>query len=311
MRLLRPLLALSALAAAVSTGPAQARVVRPVELTSSTVVTATHSGYLDVVLPSDATLSPKFQNNPDIGLSGAGRFVGLWLERQGDPANGSSEGLEVMRLPSFLGGSVLVSGSAVPQGTCTGVPNDQVALTHDCRYTDPTALLLHEGNYRLRVLTDGHPLTFTLTLHGLDAGTTEVSPTHSLASGEKALPQRDGLQDKLVTFGTTASVPGNVDGFVMSTVMASSTPVWKEQSVCERIDSGEPPALAYGPHCPQGRGGAYSYELVLGGRTFGGVGGFASAGGPTGLLGLGGSWGNSDGVTLGQTLGVWLESPDS
>jgi hypothetical protein len=75
MRRLRPVLAVAAVLAATAAVPAGARVATPVELTSTTVVSTARSGYVDVVLPSDARLSPKATGNPDVHITGGGRFL--------------------------------------------------------------------------------------------------------------------------------------------------------------------------------------------------------------------------------------------
>lgn len=308
MRHLRPLLAATALLAAAAAVPAQARVQRPVELTSTTVVTTSHSGYVDVVLPEDVRLSARVDHNPDVALSGSGRFVGVWLER-GTSYYDSVDGLTSYRLPSFEGAAQQTYGSYTPTGECTGVP-EAMPVHYDCTHLPaPQAIVLHEGAYRLTVLADNAPLTITLTLHGLDDGTTRLGLAHGLTSVEKALPQRDGLQDKVITFGATSPIRGSIASWVMATAKGASGATMDGESVCARRDAAAPPPLAYGPHCPQGEGGSYYYQVHAAGQSYGFLGGFVTAGGPDGDLGLGGSFGNSDGVTLGQTLGVWLQLP--
>ncbi len=311
MRLPRPFIATTVLLAAALAVPAQARVVAPVELTATTVLTAQRSGYVDVVVPVDARVSAKVEGNPDVVFSGGGRLVGFWLERESATVGGFTDSLSSTRLPAFLGGRQHTYGSYAGTQQCTGTP-EAFPVAYDCPdSTTPPAILLHEGRYRLTVLADGSPLRITLTLHGLDSGTTELSPRTNLASVQKALPRRDGIDNTLVTFGATAPLKGNVATWVMATAKGSASPAFEEWSICARADEGDAPALGYGPHCPDGVGGHYSYEVHVAGQTYGGMGGFVTASSEVGTrdVGVGGSFGDSGGVTLGQTLGVWMQIP--
>ena len=131
MRLVRPLVAVALVASGLGALPAQAR---SAGLTATTVVTATSSGYVDVQLPRDARLSPRYLRNPDISFAGTGRLLGLWLR----PLDTSSQdNLEVLRLPAFVGGGTRTSGSTVPAPTC-----DQLG---GCTAAATTASLLPTG----------------------------------------------------------------------------------------------------------------------------------------------------------------------
>lgn len=288
--------------------PSSARVPRLAELRSTTVVTATQSGWVDVVVPVDARLSPAGERNPDVAISGAGRFVSVSLTRLDDSS--APDFLTSYRLPAFLTGQQRTEGSTYPQPRCTGFPSEAVPARQDCTFPTPQYVLLHEGTYRLLVVTDGSPLRVTLRLRGLDKGTQQVRPTELLRSEQRPLPRREAYADKLLTFGAKGSFGGaRVYGWVMAQVKGSSKPLLREASTCARVDAGDPPPLGFGPHCPQGRGGGYSLELNLGGQNYGLFGGFVSSDSRQGPLALGGSIGNSDGAVLGQTLGVWLELP--
>lgn len=299
------LIAVTALLAAAAAVPASARVPHLTELTATTVVTASSSGWVDVVVPVDARLSASYEGNRDVAVEGTGRFVGLWLLRDGQAYDG--DGLTVLRLPAFLGGRVSTSGSYAPAQTCKGTP-EALPLSYDCTGGPaPTSIVLHEGRYRLLVLADGHPLRFTLRLHGLDAGTTEVSPTKAVRSQEKALPARDGVGSQLVTFGATAPFGTSTSAWVMATAKGTTDPTFSGHSSCARQDDGTPPPLAYGPHCPNGLAGGYREDVRVAGQQYGFLGAFVSTGDSTAPLGLGGSVNDSGGVTLGDTLGVWLD----
>ena len=308
MRLLRPIVAAGLLLAGGFALPAQAHVSAVPSATSTTVVTAAQTGYLDLQLSDDVRLSPSYGANPDVALSGQGRFVGAWLVRGQDLNTFSDDFVQALRLPDFLGGERRTQGSAYPAPSCTSAM--PLGLNPSCAYPDPQGILLHEGNYRLYVLTDGSPITVTLHLHGLVAGTTELRTAHALPSAERVLPQLDGVGTSLITFGAVAPLSGSVATWTMATAKGSDTPTWREASTCERQDTDAAPRLAYGPHCPNGRGGGYQYTVSAGGQNVGGVGGFVSSGGDdTPPVGLGGSFGDTGGVTLLRTLGVWMQLP--
>jgi hypothetical protein len=273
MRLVRPLLVvlllpLLPLPAGASTG-----------LGGTTVVTAARSGYVEVELTRDARLSSKLRDNPDVAVRGQGRLVGAWLE--GIDTDGH---LEVLRVPAFLGGRTRTTGT-MPE--------------------KPDAIVLHKGRYRLTVLTDGHPLSVTLHLHGL-AGRSSVRPVHALRSAQQPLPLRETVGDRFVTYGATGPLAGRVRAWVAASATTTSTQVdyW---SVCERHDPGQEAPFAYSPACPGGTSGGYDMSIRDGrygvfGAWVGGVDG-------TDPVGLGGSFGNDGGVRLGPTLGVWLQQP--
>jgi hypothetical protein len=309
VRLHRPALAALLLLAAAAT-PSSARVPRLPELTADTEVTASHSGYLDVVVPEDARLSVAQTRNPDVAVTGAGRFVGLWLQRQQD--SGFGDELTVFRLPGFLGGAVRTEGTAYPAQTCTGTPA-AFPVTYDCTGgIAPTAIVLHEGRYRITVLTDGSPVAFRLSLHGLDAGSTSLSPSTALASAQRTLPARESLGSSLVTYGATSGLAGNLATFAMATVKRTPGSTVESTGTCFRADQATTPPLGYGPKCPGGAGGSDVQLVHVNGQTYGQVSGFGTAGQADGTpVGIGGSFGGDKGVTVGSTLGAWLQVPAS
>lgn len=312
MRLLRPFAAVTALLAVAVALPAHARVARPVELTETTVITASHSGYVDVVLPVDARLSPRSSGNPDVQIEGRGRFVGVWLERTSEDYRASQDTLESTRMPSFLGAAQTTYGSAYPASTCRSVPNDTVPVTQDCTTSPPAqSILLHEGRYRLRVLADDSPLTITLSLHGLDAGTTSVTPAHRLASTEKSLVQRETAQDKVVTFGGSVPVfPANY-AWILSAAKGRGTGTLDGVSSCSRSDTSEPAPFAFGPACPGGDGSFSQYTVHAGGQTYGHFASYSGNLAPLDAttMGLGGSFSGDNGRTFVAGLGVWMQVP--
>src|SRR5207248_3849909 len=126
-----------------------------------------HSGTARVVLYRDAALSLRVADNPDTGVHGAGRFVGLWLVRAQDSNATNTDYVSVYRLPSFAGSAVRTFGSRFPTGQCTPVGEDVEPVYWDCSHLPkPREILLHQGHYTVHVVTDGAPVTFTLRLHG-------------------------------------------------------------------------------------------------------------------------------------------------
>ena len=193
-------------------------------------------------------------------------------------------------------------------GTDVGPANLPTSGTQ-CTAGAAHAFVLHEGYYRLGVLTDGAPLRFTLTLRGLGRGTTTLSPTHRLASLEKDLPASDSAGSTLVTFGTTAHVPGASPAFVALKATGTTDPTFSGAGTCTRQDELPPPPFAYGPPCPNGTSGSWMYTLKApDGTRYGGVGVFtAPSSDNTADIGIGGSVADSGGVTFEHALGVWAE----
>lgn len=309
MRLLRPLLAATALLAAAGAVPAQARVPRPLELTATTVVSTARSGWVDVVLPEDVRVSPAAEHNPDVAVQGKGRFVGFWLQRLG--SGGLGDSLGSTRLPAFLGGGTQTFGSYVPAPTCEPVPA-AFPVTDDCTgQQQPTAILLHEGRYRLTVLADGSPLSVTLRLHGLDAGTTSVTPPHRLASAQATLVQRESVQDKLVTFGATVPALPASYAWVFAVAKGVGTGALDGVSACSRADQGSPPPFAFSPGCPGGDGTSsrWTLQAPVQQQLWLGGGAVSTDTAKATTLGLGGSFSGDSGRTFVTGLGVWMQMP--
>lgn len=314
-RSVRTGLVLAAIAAAALSAPADAaRKAKPIRLTETTTITAVQSGWVDVALYDDARLSALSEKNPDVDVTGTGRLLRLTMTSLGTDWN-NTDSLDFYRLPSFLGGKELVWGTTDSAGSCTdGMPvgPTTIPVGGTCSYTQPKHIVLHEGRYRLSVLTDGAPVTFSLRLHGLEEGATTLRPSQPLASIQKPLPKLDSADNKLVSFGSTAHIPKADPAFIVTSAKGSVEPTFSEESTCARQDgSVPPPPLAYGPHCPNGVAGSYSYTLKPGGTPawFGGMGVFTGSviPGHEGDYGIGGSFGDSGGVTLLGALGVWLE----
>lgn len=313
-RTLRATLVLAAVAAAALGAPAEARKPRPIRLTETTTVNATQSGWVDVALYDDALLSPLSEENPDLAVSGPGRLLGLTLRSLGTDYLSTDE-LDFYRLPGFLGAKELVWGTTDSTGSCSGTPvgPTSVPVGGSCNYSEPKHIVLHEGRYRLSVLTDGAPVSFALTLHGLDEGETSLSPNHPLASTQLPLPKLDSQDDKLLTFGATAHLSKADPAFIVTAAKGSVDPTVSGDGTCVRQDgSVPPPPYAYGPHCPNGVAGSYDYWINPGHgvpASFGGFGVFTGSlvPGHEGDYGIGGSFSDSGGITLLGALGIWLE----
>jgi hypothetical protein len=305
------------LAAVALSGSAGARTPRAAAVTETTVITAAQSGWLDVALYDDATLTFKGSNNPDVSVAGQGRLLALTMRSLGTTWENSDE-LTVYRLPSFLGSKELVNGTTDSTGGCTEGGTAVGPITAptgggECHYTTPKHFVLHEGLYRISVLADGAPVTFTLTFHGLDEGTTSLAPTHTLVSTQKSLPKLDSVDNKMVTFGATAHLPKAEPAYVVTAAKGSVKPTFYEESICVRQDGPSPvPPFAYGPHCPGGVSGSYWYEFRVPNSDYwgGGMGVFFGGsllGAEGDDYGIGGAFSDSGGITLTNALGVWMQ----
>lgn len=307
--LARPALAAALVAAAAATAlPADARVARPVELTRSTTFVASTSGWLDVVVPEDAVMDKALVSNPDVSISGTGRLVGLEMYRRDAQFGYWFPSLSTFRYPGFTGLGTRTWGDGTPPPECEAelLPGDP--LPEECTYPEQQRIELLQGRYRVRVLTDGAPVRITLDLQGLDEGETTLRPVNRLRSLQKPLPALDAIGDEVVTFGATG-LTGAVDGAVFANATLSGTGTLEEASRCSRADDGPPPPFAYDSTCAGGDGGATQRTVRLGGQEYTTWSGFVSSSSaePTAPAGLGGGFRDSDGVTLGETLGVWLD----
>jgi hypothetical protein len=278
--------------------PVQAAGPRPVVLSDTVTVVTSRSGVVEVSVPDDAKVTVAARSG-DVTFAGAGRLVGVWLQK-----TDYTDFVTSYRLPAFAGGEQITYGS-VPAPDCKAVPDDALPVTYDCSgATFPQTAVLHEGRYRLTVLADGSPLRVTLRLHGLDAGELTVAPQRQLASTQQTLPVRETGGDRFVTYGKAASLGGPAQTFVVATAKGAGGSVVEESSWCVQPSDTQAP-LAYGPHCPGGTSGGFDYTV---GSGLHGGSAFVSSTteDETGPVGLGGSFGDSDGVTFGQALGVWL-----
>lgn len=279
----------------------------PPQLTASTTIVATTTGYLDVFLARDVTLSPKVHGNPDVAVSGRGRMIGFSMMRS--TLDGRYGGLQAYRMPAFMGGRTQVGGTTIPEPACTSV--HPMLPPTECTAPNPTAIRLPRGAYRIEVLTDGAPVTVRLDLRGLAATRSTLRPTHALFSTQRDLPTIETAGDRLVTFGATMPAP-NVPISVTVAIGATyaAAPHVYGKSGCLRRDTAATPPFAYAPPCPGGESAAMMFTAEANGEEFSGFwvyGGFAPDP-ATPQIGVGGSVSDSGGVTLKGALAVVVEA---
>lgn len=305
----RAVLALLGLSLTALSGQADAARVKPPVLAADTTITTSTSGWIDVALREDAVLSPKAQHNPDATITGAGRFVGFWVESLNTGAE--SDTLAVLRYPSWLGGSTEVTGSYDGKETCSPVlPVPQLSDLQSCSRS-AQRILLREGFYRITVLADGAPVSLHLDLGGVRAGSTTIRPTHKLASAQRELPMFAAPGGRTVSFGGTAHAPGAEPRFLLTDLKRSGDTGVFEEGQCVRQDVTEAPPAAYAPPCAGGSGTAWYEAKVTGTGTgwfyYTPVVAYAPSVGAPYDTGLGGSYSDSLGLTLNHALGVWLQ----
>jgi len=330
-----PALALLAAAAAcvgiaAGAAPSSARLVTAEPLAAVTTVTATTSGTANVVLYDDATVSAAYAHNPDVTISGKGRLIGFDLVSATAAAAGDSiDELTAERLPAFAGGVSYVTGSSAPPMQCSGYPNDTVPVQQECKgctyspspavplqascdYATPKFITLHEGYYRLSVLTDGAPVRITIRFHGLGKGHATVHPQSSFRSLETTMSPHESIGSSTVTYGGSATFGNATDIFtIVSAKLHHDAPLLADTE-CWRSDSSAPPPYAYSPACPGGHMQGYAYRVYVPAAGVGAeeVAVFAGSLTPTAPpTGIGGSLTDSDGPAYLGGLAVWVDGP--
>lgn len=309
----RPALALLATAAACfgagGAVPSSAHLVAAEPVGGVTTITTSASGTADLVLYDDATLSPKYTGNPDVSISGTGRVVGFMLTR----TDATNDILYAVRLPKFAGGLTYVSGSGTPaQPACP--PSTNPLAPVPCPTYEPTAIKLHEGYYRLAVLTDGKPLRITLHFHGLQRARAAVHLQAKARTAEADLPARESIGSSTITYGAQTTFAGAKHAAMLVRAKLHRNATLLAASTCTRNDSGAPPPYAFSPLCPGGSSGGAAWTANTPyGPEFGGVGGLSlldlvdDGAEPTGV---GGSFVDTDGPTYVGGVGVWSWSDD-
>jgi hypothetical protein len=302
----RPAIALALLAGAGAAAPATAAGAPPVELSATTTVVTSRTGWVDVVLREDALLRVG-ASSPDATVTGKGRLVELALYRQAKDTTSTYASLVVRRLPAEMGGATTVGGSGASEERCTEVPVPYTGPQSlpPCEVVHHDEVRVLEGRYRMRVLADGAPVRITLRMRGLEEGTTSIGLRQTLRSLQKPLPVLESTPTT-ATFGATG-LTGDVDTAVLLSTPQSTSPATL-RSACGRRDEGAPPPGAYSPPCPQGT--AFNTRLVLsrdGEETTVFMSALGDAGDTTKPLGLGGSVTDPVGVGTVTALGVWFD----
>lgn len=327
MKLLAGVVAAATVATAFAL-PSTARLVAAEPLAAVTTITATSSGIANVVLYDDATVSAAPTNNPDVKISGSGRLVGFDLISAGYATGGATDDISAVRMPAFAGSKTYVSGAYPTPAKCSDYPNDAVPVQQQCSnctywpsptvpvqgscdYPRPKSYKLHEGYYRLSVLTDGGPLRITIRLHGVGKSRAKVHLQSTFRSLETAMTQHESIGTSTITFGGTASFADATNILTVVAAKVHPTSTLAAAAGCLRSDTGAPPPYAYSPACPGGQITGYSSRFTA---PAGGVGGQDSTVffGP--LItdnppnGVGGSIVDSDGPAFVGGLAVWVDS---
>ena len=249
MRTVRIAVALAALGTAAAVTPAQAHFRLPRSAAGTTIVQANHSGTVDLTLRDDARIAVRGTDNPDVSISGDGRVLAMLLYR----LDGNGDSVMALRLPAAAGNrtfSFVSSTDPAAQSTCTG-PIDGVAIDQTCT-PQPSTVRLHEGVYRLAVMTDGSPVTVTLRLHGL-SGERVFHPTTDQPS---AVGDLTSLANPTGTLARGVAQLSPTRMGVMFTVAVGKwapKPDWFGSYGCTYV-GGDPIGDQMLPNCPEGSG---------------------------------------------------------
>ena len=307
MRIVRIAAALAALGTAAAVTPAQAHYRLPQSAAGTTVVRADRSGTLDLTLRDDARIAVLGSDNPDVSISGAGRVLAMLLYR----LDGNSDAVMALRLPAAAGNrtfAFVTTSDPAAQSKCTG-PVDGVALDQTCT-PGPSTVRLHEGVYRLAVLTDGSPVTVTLRLHGL-RGSRVFHPTTDQPS---AVGDLTALANPTGTLARgVAQLSPTATGVIFTVAVGkwAPKPDYFGSYGC-LYDAGDPIGDQMLPNCPEGSGAGGSIldplhqwpsgELSQASLTWAyGVG--------KGRYTLGQGMESDTGVTLVSGLSAWFATP--
>ena len=250
MRIVRLAVALATLGIAVAVTPASAHFALPRSAAGTTIVQADHSGTVDMTLRDDVRIAVAATNNPDVGISGAGRVLAMLLYR----LDGNGDAVLALRLPAAAGNrtfSFVTSTDPASRPKCTGYPTDMLAVYSDCP-AGPPIVRLHEGVYRLAVLTDGSPVTVTLRLHGL-RGERVFHPTTSQPSAEGDLTSLANPTGSLARGMGRVSPTALGLMFTVAVGKWAAKPDWFGSYGCQYA-AGDPLGDQMLPDCPGGSG---------------------------------------------------------
>lgn len=258
MRAVRLSVALALAGAAVAALPAVAAPEHA--LGGTTTLTATRSSSLDVVMDNDAVirLQPDGSTN-DVVLSGPGRMVAFSMAFRGN----ASDELTAART-TFAGKQhtdTTVYGTAYPHSTSCGqadlpsVPGVYDGCTPT--YRAPKYVVLHQGRYHVRVLTDGGTLTVTLRLHGL-RGASALRTSKPLASSVAPLAKLDVIADRYARAQAPITATAASDLIYRVDASEASGARLHTSSVCLYASPTTLPT-DYAPGCPMGTGTGWNW----------------------------------------------------
>jgi hypothetical protein len=286
--------------------PSYAAKPAPRVLRGTTVVTADRTSALDVVLYDDALVQVRDDySTPDISLTGRGRVVRALLQ--------GPDSLSLLRY--VRDGKVVVQTEAngsfypAPQN-CHQVAPGVPLLACDDSPSGVKWAMLHQGHYRLRVLTDGSPVSVTLHLRGVK-GTARYRATTPLAGGVKAVPVLSLTAPQYQRFETHLTLPAAADVVLNVDGRWSPSPTAAGVQWCDYIPTRPALPTDYGYQCPGG-------QFVGGGGPF--VNALQAKYDPNQLYGLSLTWldkgdhrigfsaVDSGGVTVTSALLAWIAS---
>jgi hypothetical protein len=264
MRVLRLSVGLAVATAAFAALPALAAPEHP--LAGTTTFTAARSSAVDVVMNNDAVIQLQPDGTTrDIALRGPGRMVAFSMTFRGNAA----DALTAVR--TTIGGKqhldTDISGTYYPQSTyCSDTDVPSVPGVYDgCTptYRAPKYVVLHQGRYHVRVLTDGGPLTVTLQLHGL-RGTTSLRTSKPLASTVAPMRQIDSLAGRYLRAQASLTAATTSELIYRADAPDASGARVHGATLC-LYDDTQPTSMGlptdYAPGCPGG-GGSGSSAVV-------------------------------------------------
>lgn len=186
-------------------------------LAGRNTITAQRSGWVDVSLARDVILPLNVRRHaragpaPWLTFSGDGRVVALVLVKE------RSTGVE--ENPTYFDWTPLAAVQFRPcLRDCAHPPVNALAMSHRSFEGKET---LHAGNYRLYVVTDGHPVTVSLELRGLPGSAhlriVEAAPSY-FRTPEARSDIRDGVT--VHSAGATYRMTGTEGLFLSAAVMS-------------------------------------------------------------------------------------------
>ena len=247
IRLLSAVVAAIALVAGLPGGAAGRSA--PVVLGGTNVITATRTAVMEVSIPRETSVSIKQGTNPDVAVSGKGRFVGIMLgeDRVGD----------VERVNMVAGRATFCDGARCPNGT----PSEQLMLFRGPWNEAATRGSLPAGDYLLHVITEGAPVKVTLELEGL-RGTRRLTPQQPVDS-EVGNPTTRHYESATKTLYTNGDVYDWAGPGVRFGAVRIDSDAWVAGKLGNCAYRGDPPpAIGFLPGCPAGSDAGLIYAVA-------------------------------------------------